>query len=503
MRPCLRSGWWQRSRPGQAAARRCSGSTSTAQPRSWAVLQPPAPPSSRPIDVVGVSVSAAPAHADAADDAAVPSTSAPSVPQQGAYAVRACSEAATTSGSSSSSSGRRSGPGRLPGTSAAEAEGRRIMAQIKGCSNWYQMRLLAATNAASLNSLHAAALLSRIVATVYLPLQVRAPMQQAQGSGLRQTHTAAQQAGLLIACVVPAAMAAGKSNKRLIHALLPACRGQFTCLHSLVHSSSTRTCAMQAREASELSHFLDTQLLPIVARCMTDMGPRELATVSHALATLGHVPQPAWTHMLLDHASRHLSICSPRELSTLVWALGALHAAGERAREGELGRSPTASASASAPTSASQRSMGGGGMTQEQLRSGAQRQQSYASGSPRSSPSSTALQQQQRQRQEQGSAQAAGARQLSVPAWFLTDAETASLSSLHWFNGQDLSTLAGGFARLGHRPSGEWSHAYLARVQAMLRMSNPQVGAAWRGGWLGGVWVLERAVPARDWQCCA
>lgn len=233
MRPCLRSGWWQRSRPGQAAARRCSGSISTAQPRSWAVLQPPAPPSSRPLDVVGVSVSAAQAHADAADDAAVPSTSAPSVLQQDAYAVRA-SEAATTSGrgnpNDSSSSGRRSGPGRLPGTSAAEAEGRRIMAQIKGCSNWYQMRLLAATNAASLNSLHAAALLSRIVATVYLPLQVRAPMQQAQGSGLRQTHTAAQQAGLLIACFVPAAMAAATSYKCLIHALSPACRGQFTCL---------------------------------------------------------------------------------------------------------------------------------------------------------------------------------------------------------------------------------------------------------------------------------
>lgn len=141
-------------------------------------------------------------------------------------------------------------------------------------------------------------------------------------------------------------------------------------------------------------------------------------------------------------------------------------------------------------------------MTQEQLWSGAQWQQLYASGNPRSAPSSKALQQ-QRQRQEQGSAQAAGARQLSVPALFLADAETASLSSLHWFNCQDLSTLAVGFARLGHRPSGEWSDAYLARVQAMLRMSNPQVGAAWRGGWLGGVWVFERAVPASDWQCCA
>ena len=177
------------------------------------------------------------------------------------------------------------------------------------------------------------------------------------------------------------------------------------------------------------------------------MGPRELCTCLHALAQLRHAPPAAWTARLLHAARGQLQAFSPRDLSTLVWALGSLRALGGsggavRAEEeagGAAGRRPSLGSLGATGGGAAIRGVmaaaGGGAAGQ---------------GRP-------------------------GESAIVVDADFMKAFEIACLGSLRRFNPQDLSTLAVGLDRLQHSPSPALASAYLECVLAVLPQCRAQV----------------------------
>lgn len=61
------------------------------------------------------------------------------------------------------------------------------------------------------------------------------------------------------------------------------------------------------------------------------LGPRELATSLHAVATLGHVPQLSWLLAVGNLQHTLLPWCSVRDLASVVWALSAILQAAQAA----------------------------------------------------------------------------------------------------------------------------------------------------------------------------
>jgi len=174
---------------------------------------------------------------------------------------------------------------------------------------------------------------------------------------------------------------------------------------------------LQGKEASDLSEFLDSSLLPFAARCLDDMGPRELSTCLRALAHLSHTPSSAWMSRVMESSAIQLPYFSPRDLSTLAWALGKM--------------SQTAS---------------GITMADDQLLCKKE--------SPMFGPS---------------------AYQQCRNDSFLKALELACLSRMCRFTPQDLSMLAVGLAKLKHFPSSALTEAYLARIQMVLPQCGTQV----------------------------
>ncbi len=162
-------------------------------------------------------------------------------------------------------------------------------------------------------------------------------------------------------------------------------------------------------------------MLPAVARCLRDMGPRELSNCCYSLALLKHDPPAAWLELVMAEArGAGLISFSPRDLSTTTWALGSLRPQ-QRPKQRQL----------------SNRESGG-------------------ASSPRSSLPPLAS--------------------LSGGANFLEDLEDACAARMSRFNPQDLSTMAVGMSRMGHSPGRLWRHAFLERVATALPDCNPQVG---------------------------
>ena len=179
---------------------------------------------------------------------------------------------------------------------------------------------------------------------------------------------------------------------------------------------------LQSLERSEFSEFLDDLLLPIVARCLEDMGPRELCTCLRALAILMHSPSPEWVSRLLESVTIQLPFFSPRDLSTLGWSLGKMYQTAKGLQESSL-------------------------HTEVDSQS---RSQSFAKSSP--APST-----------------------MLKDKIFMNSLELACLSCMCRFNPQDLSTLAVGILRLQHTPSPAWTEAFLSRVLTVLPQCGTQV----------------------------
>eukprot|EP00798_Chlamydomonas_sp_ICE-L_P003445 gene3447-13503_t len=95
------------------------------------------------------------------------------------------------------------------------------------------------------------------------------------------------------------------------------------CMSQLTHFD---TYDLKSGERAEMKAFIDTLLLPLVASFMPSMAPRELTTCMHALAVCGHKPNAAWSSRLLYFATDLIELFSPRDLSTLIWAVGKLSA---------------------------------------------------------------------------------------------------------------------------------------------------------------------------------
>ena len=184
---------------------------------------------------------------------------------------------------------------------------------------------------------------------------------------------------------------------------------------------------MQGSEAEAFSHFVSQIVLPASARCLDDMGPRELSTCLSALATLRHQPTDAWLSMLLDSAESQLCCFSPRDLSTLIWALGTLH-------HGVQGGPP------------------------DPLFSG---------------PLQGSLGIKDRTYMIQPHARIFS---------FIKAAEVACLGCMRRFNPQDLSTLSVGLARLGHSPSDPWVDGFLRQTAAVLPHCGTQVRSVIKAG---------------------
>lgn len=100
------------------------------------------------------------------EDSSEPSTSAPC-----ASSVYAALTGTSSRNIAGSMTNRHTHPARLPGTSAAAVEGKRLAALIRGCSDWYHLRALIATNREALNLLHATSALSLMARLASYPMQ--------------------------------------------------------------------------------------------------------------------------------------------------------------------------------------------------------------------------------------------------------------------------------------------------------------------------------------------